>query len=362
MSDNIIRFRSILKSLTKLYPKKTKRNFSRHIATLAAIISGIIASKSCQLPQIATKIADARKTESRIKAFYRWLKNKRITTDSYFLPYARLLVLCLMHQPLVIIFDGSAVGHNCISLVASVVYKKRALPLCWITTQGIKGHLPEARHIELVNVLVKVIPQSATVIFLGDGEFDGSQLLKIIKRNQWHFVCRTGKNRILYENGESFSFHHISIARDNYFQIPNVRFDDSQLLFDAIIWWNQKYKEPIYLITTIELAPEAMYWYQKRFRIETMFSDKKSRGFHIHKSHIADPERINRLLIATSLAYIFIVYFGVYAIIKGFDHKIHRTERCDLSFTQMGFRLLDHLLNLRKPIPIIRQLELFNEL
>ena len=38
------------------------------------------------------------------------------------------------------------------------------------------------------------------------------------------------------------------------------------------------------------------------------FSDQKSRGFHLHKSHISDPQRLSRLLIAACLAYIWIVY------------------------------------------------------
>jgi hypothetical protein len=42
--------------------------------------------------------------------------------------------------------------------------------------------------------------------------------------------------------------------------------------------------------------------------IETFFADQKSRGFHLHKSHIADPQRLSRLCIAACLAYIWIVY------------------------------------------------------
>jgi len=38
--------------------------------------------------------------------------------------------------------------------------------------------------------------------------------------------------------------------------------------------------------------------YAKRFRIETFFADQKSRGFHLHKSHVADPLRLSRLLMA----------------------------------------------------------------
>jgi len=42
--------------------------------------------------------------------------------------------------------------------------------------------------------------------------------------------------------------------------------------------------------------------------IETFFSDQKSRGFHPYQSHLADPQRLSRLLIAAYLAYIWIIY------------------------------------------------------
>jgi len=362
MSDNFSRFRSILKSIKKLYPSEPKGNLVRHLTTLSALISGIIGSKSSQLPAIASKVADSRKPESRVKTFARWIQNTKIDYETYFMPYAEMLLSCLCQQTLAIVFDGSVVGRNCITLMACAVYKNRALPLCWITQQGTNGHFAELMHIELAKQLKQLIPENATVVFLGDGEFDGSNLAKTIEGYNWYFVCRTSKNRILYENSEAFHFQDVSVDRDDYFRIPNVRFDDLELTFDAIVWWNKKYKEPIYLITNIELAQEAMYWYKKRFRIETMFSDKKSRGFNIHKSHISDPQRMNKLLIATSLAYILIIYFGILAIKEGFNKIIHRTDRCDLSLSQLGFRLLDHFLNNGKKIPYNIQLKLFNEL
>src|SRR2546428_11099122 len=61
-------------------------------------------------------------------------------------------------------------------------------------------------------------------------------------------------------------------------------------------------------VSNMDAAEEACRYYQKRFRIETFFSDQKSRGFHSHKSHISDPQRLSRLLIAACLAYIWIIY------------------------------------------------------
>ncbi|MFZ5517087.1 MAG: transposase [Candidatus Zhuqueibacterota bacterium] len=100
--------------------------------------------------------------------------------------------------------------------------------------------------------------------------------------------------------------------------------------------------------TNIEPVRESLYWYRKRFKIETMFSDKKSRGFNIHKSHISRPERVAKLLIVAALAYIFIIYFGLLATHNDFMKNIHRIDRCDLSLFTLGLRALEYLLNHRK--------------
>src|SRR5678809_917486 len=76
-------------------------------------------------------------------------------------------------------------------------------------------------------------------------------------------------------------------------------------------------KAPLYLVTNIASAEEACRLYSKRFRIETFFSDQKSRGFHRHKSHLTNPQRLSRLLIAACLAYIWIVYLGSVCMKEG---------------------------------------------
>ena len=116
------------------------------------------------------------------------------------------------------------------------------------------------------------------------------------------------------------------------------------------------YADPIYLVTNMELAAEACYWYSKRFRIETFFSDQKSRGFNMHKSHISDPDRLSRLMIAACLAYIWIIYLGVVAKRDGWVKIIHRTDRCDLSLFQLGLDLLEHFLNENLAIPVAFQM------
>ena len=50
MSDNLRRYRAIRDALTQGYPGQPTGTVARHLTTLAALISGIVAGKSTQLP------------------------------------------------------------------------------------------------------------------------------------------------------------------------------------------------------------------------------------------------------------------------------------------------------------------------
>lgn len=113
----------------------------------------------------------------------------------------------------------------------------------------------------------------------------------------------------------------------------------------AVAVWPSGKDGTVYLVSNMELPDEACYWYRKRFRIETFFSDQKGRGFHLHQSHLSDPERLSRLMIGTCLAYLWIVFLGVKAKREGWQAKLHLQSRCDWSLFRLGLALLDELLN-----------------
>ena len=75
MSDNLRRYRARKQALKQLYPKEPKGNLARHLNTLAGLISGIVGSKSTNLPHIASKVPDGTEPESRIKRFSRLIDN-----------------------------------------------------------------------------------------------------------------------------------------------------------------------------------------------------------------------------------------------------------------------------------------------
>jgi hypothetical protein len=358
MSDSRRRHRAIRTAIMQLYPREPKGNTARHLHTLAALISGIVGSRSTNLPAVAGKVPDKTKRESRVKRFSRWMKNERVSAEIYFLPYADALLQSLVaERTLLLAMDGSEVGRKCLALMVSAIYKKRSLPIAWIIVKGNKGHFPEETHVQLLQRVHEIVPEGAAVILVGDGEFDGIILQATIDAYGWEYVCRTAKNAQLGTEGEHFSFHEVGVEPGAFIGLPNVTFTlQAYGPVLAIAWWDARYEEPIYLVTNMELAEEACYWYAKRYRIETFFSDQKSRGFNLHKSHISDPARLARLLIAACLAYVWVIYLGVIAKRDDWVKVIHRTDRCDLSLFQLGLNLLDHFLNEHIRIPVAFQM------
>ena len=346
MSDNRRRFVAICKAIKKLHPTEPRGNQARHLTTLAMLISGIVASKRVNLPAIAGKVPTMNKVDSQVKRFSRWIDNQRIHYECYYLPYAQQLLTNLAHQTLVLVMDGSPVGRGCRTLMLSVVYRKRALPLAWLVAKGNRGHFSEENHIALIQQVKEIIPEGADVMFLGDGEFDGIQLQAKLDSYGWKYVCRTAKDTILTQNSESTTFEGLQVWPGGRIILPSATMTQKYYgPVQAIAWWNAEYEGPIYLVSNLSIHEDPCDWYSLRFCIETLFSDQKSRGFHLHKSHLSNPDRLAQLMIAACLAYIWIIYLGNLSIQQGWSKIIHRTDRCDLSLFQLGLRLLDYFIN-----------------
>ena len=365
MSDNLRRYCAIQLALKQLYPTEPTGNLARHLSTLAALVSGIIGSRKTHLPAIASELPNGSspkggKRESQAKRFARFLQNPKVTLGTFFLPYAQALVESLPPGPLVLVMDGSVVGRGCLALMLSVLYRqgnlKRAVPLCWLVTKAPKGHFTQERHQALLAQVKSLIPADREVIFLGDGEFDGCGLLADMAAAGWHYVCRTAKNVLLAEAtwpDETFSLSDLHLQPGESVEMTDLLFTAQGLgpvLVGAV--WERGQREPLLLVTNLDFLDEACFWYKKRFGIETFFSDQKSRGFYLCHSHLSDPERLSRLLMATCLAYYWMVCLGAEVVQRGWQNIIHRGERCDLSLFQLGLTWLKHCLNENWPVPV----------
>jgi Transposase DDE domain len=360
MSDTHRRYSAIEQAVRQVIPTKANSHREKQLSTLTALICGIVGAKHTHLPKVADQAPSAgAKRESRITRFERFVSNRAVSYETFFLPHARALLSALVSQPLALVMDGSSVGRGCVALLISVVYYGRALPLAWLVVKGKKGHFPEASHCALLALVEKLIPLGATVVFLGDGEFDGIELQAKIQGYGWQYVCRTASSTLIWCGGARIHFSDMGVLPDDAVVIERAAVTAARYgPVLAVAVWAASQQAPLYLVSNLASAEEALRWYRLRFRIETFFSDQKSRGFQIDKSHLGKPERLSRLLLAACLAYLWIVYLGRVAEQEGWLPLLHRTNRCDLSLFQLGLSLLAHCLNEDLPVPVTFRLAL----
>ena len=345
VNDSRRRYRAIRTKLTQLSPMRLTGRELHRMELLAMFIGSIVGGRSVQGRQVGKRMPTQAKVESRIKQWSRWYQDENVSCEVHFLPFIEPLLAHFADLPLVISVDGSEIGRGCMALMVNLIYQKRAIPLVWTVVQRPKGHMSAEEHIGLLRRFQALIPDNQTVILLGDGEFDSIELQNFLAQQQWQYVCRTAKDTWVRHDGEWIQLDDCTIP-DLCQALEDVAFTTAEYgPVTVVIWWDKAHRAPIFLVSNMMLAEEICYWYRRRMRIETFFSDQKSRGFHIHKTHVSNPARLTRILIAACLAYIWMIYLGTLTLDTGLVSTIHRSDRCDLSLFQLGLDHLEHCLN-----------------
>ncbi len=207
--------------------------------------------------------------------------------------------------------DGSVVGRDWAALMIHVISQGRALPLAWRVRQGPKGHCPADLPIAVVALRRVVIPEGAKVVLLGDGACAGTALQATLNEAGGSYACRTAMRTVATWEGETFRLDTLRACRKPGTLVALQEVKCTRDAYGPVLvrsCWAKGYQEPLYLVSNMDAAAEACRYDQKRFRIATFFSDQKSRGFHMHKSHISDLQRLARLFIAACFAYIWMIY------------------------------------------------------
>jgi len=319
------------------------------------MVSSVIMTGRSELSKMAEGHPHQKKKASQIKEFKRFLCHKKTSYKNYYLEFISEFLTHLSGSgKLIFSIDGSVVGNGCICLMVSVIYKGKALPVIWKTYVSKKGHLPESKHIELLNSLAKIVPKNCRVIMTGDGEFDGCDWQKCLLNLGWDYVLRTAKNtRVEDENEEVFKLESMlvdckySSTTDSIF-FENIKFTAKKTIANILIWHCKKHKKPLYLVTNLDYATEIKQFYKKRFKIEFLFKDLKSSGFHINRSRLRHPERLDNLIIVLSIAYTIAIQGGEKALKSKFYDLVAQDKTKPLSLFQTGYLFLKKLVDLRQ--------------
>jgi len=208
---------------------------------------------------------------------------------------------------LILVIDGSQTAGDCVTLMLSVIWRGYVIPLAWLSRKVGKGHFPEEMHVDLVVLAQTIMPPGCRAVLLGDGEFDGLKLRRACKSFKWEFVLRTSVDRKVDCGGDLAQLGSLSPPPGSEI----VFLEDACDGDNAIYWLGKGHKDPIPLLTNMDLGEMACHYYRKRFKIETLFKQLKSAGFRLHKSKVEGAHRVKNLLIVVAFAFIFTFCMGI---------------------------------------------------
>ena len=303
------------------------------------------------------------KKPSLVTRFQRFVKSSWVDVKAYSDPFAQDILQAVEPGPIVLMMDSTKLGGRCICLMVSVYYKKRGLPLAWACFKGKKGHSSQVIQIELLKQVKALLPADASVVLVGDGEFDGADLLNWFKtETNWQFVCRTSQTTLVYYQDKWLSLTEVvtelGLTPGETAFLAQVSFIQSNPVepLNIFIAWHQKDQHHFFFVTNCATETEAKHWYDKRFTIETCFADLKSRGFYLHLTRIRTPDRLVRLILAAAFAYYLVILLGIESIFSDIFRQLVRTDAFYHSLSQLGFIFLDHILNEGDPFPDLEPL------
>ena len=344
MSDATRLQNAILGHLLKLLPDMLTENR----LTLAMMITGLLRGRNGQLKKMVRVVRYTGKKESLVERFRRLVKNGKIVPEVSYNPFVELILAALSKEQLLLMVDSTKIGGNCICLMVSLYYKSRALPLAWVVYKGKKGHSSQQTQLELFKTVKVLLPPTSPVILVGDGEFDGSEVIAWFKtETTWRYACRTDQTNLIWYQEQWPALNQLPLAPGEEGFLSGVRFTQTHQVgpVNILIVWNAAKKCHWFFVTNFATQAEAQKWYRKRFTTETLFADLKGRGFHLDETGLWKPERVNRLVMVAAMAYVFTVFLGVEAVVSGAFRQLVRTDAFYHSLFQLGLIYLDHLLN-----------------
>lgn len=110
--------------------------------------------------------------------------------------------------------------------------------------------------------------------------------------------------------------------------------------YNLACYWGLGEKKPWRLATNLSTEAETLRKYGKRMRIDEMFSDFKSRGFHLEKTNLRHADRIDRLILLVALVYVWLMFLGHWLIKRGWRRVIDPQKKRSYSYFQLGWRWL----------------------
>ena len=322
--------------------------------TLAILVSSAMRVERISLANIGRAMNGMVKHQ--IKRCWRFCANDRIETADAMRGVLKR-VLKKRKKKLLVSFDWTDI-KSFQTLVASVVFKGRSIPVCWASCKKhvYDGHRSRNAFEEsLLLMLRSMIPQQVKVILLADRGFGRTELARFCQNHGFSYVIRIQPN--VHANCASYKGKLIDypVHKGICKLLKSVAYRSHHTVTqNIVIRWVRglpsKRDECWFLMTDLLAGPaQISTLYGRRMSIEQLFRDQKNKrnGWSLRDTRITRPERIDRLLLILAIAYLLLCGLGLIALRTGRPGDWSSSTRNQCSVFTIG-RIM--LLRLKLPI------------
>lgn len=277
------------------------------LLTLAVLIAGLVQSRTVNLSHLASHLSGPARFASkyrRLQRFFQFVRLDQVVA-------ARIVVHMLnLERPKYLALDRTnwKLGSRDINiLMLAIVTRRFRVPLLFALLPH-QGSCDMDHRIALLRRYLALFPAASIRCLLADREFIGVEWMDFLNENNIPFAIRMKIDMtVTLDDGRTWSIATLLRRR---------RARSAALICKGHVNGTRGFtREPISLVakrlgngewliiaTSRPDPKQALNDYRKRWGIECLFGDTKTRGLNIEDTHITNPDKLASLIIIVMLA------------------------------------------------------------
>lgn len=278
------------------------------LETLAVLIVGLVQCRTVNLSHIASQFPAQVQHKSNYRRLQRFFQMIRLDQSLV----ARIVVGMLnLSRPKCLALDRTnwKVGRKDINiLMLAIVTRRFRVPLLW-TVLDYQGNSNTDQRITLIQRYLDLFDVASIELLMADREFIGRDWIEFLRKNNVPFAIRVKANqRVALSDGRLWALRTLLRKRRKSRSI--TAFEACLPASSAPVSFAAKWidgrkdcqGEWLVVITNSHDAKRALRTYKRRWAIECLFGDAKTRGFNIEDTRMTASEKIDTLTAIITLA------------------------------------------------------------
>ncbi len=293
---------------TLIFTLTTHLDLSKsRIETLAGLIVLLVNVRSVNLTHVAAQFSATAKVASSYRRLQRFFQFARLDEDWLARAVIKLLKI---NAPWILCLDRTnwKIGKSNVNiLMLAVVTKRVRLPLMW-TMLDKQGSSNSTERIALMQRYLDIFGPGSIKYILADREFIGPQWIGFLLQNKVLFSIRVkGKMYVTLDNGRTYLLENLLKKRCMWAFLRKHagRFTTMPAAVGTPLRFackGLKGGELLIIVTNSENPLEALRIYKRRWFIECMFADSKTRGLNMEDTGMSDLKKLSLLIAIVAIA------------------------------------------------------------